>query len=106
MKLTTLYQQKIQSIETFVNKSRLPATVEVQESFHERALHRQHQATCLAHCIAIFGDVDLSAADWDRLYARAENSPHIGYNPLQQGLDVAASAITGSSISRNRHPSA
>jgi hypothetical protein len=97
MKLTALYQQKIQSVELFLGKSRLPATVEVQESFYERALYRQHQTTCLAHCIAIFGDIDLDAADWDRLYARAENTPYVGYNPLQQGLDLAASAIAGSS---------
>ncbi|MFM0281279.1 hypothetical protein P0D75_24975 [Paraburkholderia sediminicola] len=97
MKLTALYQQKVRSVELFIGKSRLPATVEVQESFYERALHREQKATCLAHCIAVFGDIDLDAADWDRLYARAENTPHIGYNPLQQGLDLAASAIAGAS---------
>lgn len=94
MKLNQLYKQKLDAVELFARKSQLPATPEVQDSFYERAQLRLHEATCIAHCIALFGDAEVDEMDLASLYEAAHTFEVPGFNPFLQGLDLAV-AVSG-----------
>lgn len=86
MKLSTIYKKHVDLIGVFLEKSAAAANFSTKDSLKEAASSHQIVAGNIAHCIALYGDVNVDKEELAKLVDSAINLPCVYANPWTRGL--------------------
>lgn len=95
MKLSELYREKIALLNLYVTTADACEDVDERRNLNEAARHSQHEADYIAHCLAYFGDQDISALLGDDTLVYALALPCRLKNPWSRGLYLLRQAFAG-----------
>lgn len=85
MKLSEVYQEELARAAMW-ERLREGKTPQVSMRFNEETWDCAETAENIAHCIAMFGDLDLAALDVEALWWQSEDQYFPGKNPWTRGL--------------------
>ena len=86
MKLSTIYLQHFNLIGVFLEKSTATANYALKSRFEEEASSHQIIAGNIAHCMAIYGDINVDKEKFEKLIETAIDLPCVYANPWTRGL--------------------
>jgi hypothetical protein len=87
MKLSELYHEKIALLAVHVAAADACDDADDRRYLNEHAYHSQREADLIAHCLAYFGDQDISDLLGDEVYKRALALPCRLENPWAWGIE-------------------
>lgn len=88
MKLSELYQEKIVLLTGYVAAANASNDADERTCLNEEARRSQREADYIAHCLAYFGDKNISDLIGDDVLKHARALPCRLENPWSRGLDL------------------
>lgn len=82
MNLSEVYKKKCALATKFLEQSRYPAPLEIQNSYSFRAIDFEEQSAEIAHCIAMYGDLAVGSID----FSGPNESSCVDGPPVRQSL--------------------
>ncbi|MGF6725993.1 hypothetical protein P3T43_005378 [Paraburkholderia sp. GAS41] len=93
MKLSELYREKITLLTEHVTAADASNDADERACLNEEARRSQREADYIAHCLAYFGDEDISALSGDDALKHARALPCRLENPWSRGLYLLRQAF-------------
>jgi hypothetical protein len=98
MTLSDIYRNKVE----LANQSRFAADIEqnYEEKLQRRenTLHLQGDANAIAHCIAMWGDLEVERLDCAALWAETKKISWQYHNPWHRGLTIVCQEYNSSKL--------
>jgi hypothetical protein len=95
MKLSELYHEKIALLAEHVAAAEASDDADERRYLNMNAYYSQSEADYIAHCLAYFGDQDISGLIGDDVLKRARAMPCRQANPWSRGLDLLRETFQG-----------